>query len=1032
VTKGTFTTELFTVSGAGAVARTSPDRLADAINVCDFGADPTGVADSLPAFKLAIKAARSQYLVDGYVSVFPGQSPDNVKGMGTVYVPRGKYLVTNTVELIPSDGTLIKDPSFALRGESAASTMIFGNFVGWILTSGITNGMTGTFVIENLSIYNNNRTPYTSGCVLNGGQTSSNRNLILSGMVGLALQSNTCWGSGAYSCIFLGPGLGINSLGVSQCTDSAVLSSCYFTNWDTALLTGQNNPAMLGSVFERNRVGIDCGGAQGAEPLPGAGFAGGRANDHFGANHAAGAAIAGHTFRSNGISIKTAGSSAGIEAVYIDCTPAIGINPTSGNNVQDGMRLSGLSGGLTSSMVIGGPINGLAYNISNLGHNYAGMARYIGMRTDVPYAQRGGLPPGHTDSVDAAAEASLWIHQNSDVVPVWTFNDLAWSMAFASNIKTTTLNVGVFHGSRGLGLQRDFPSWLFGTVGSSEDVIPVPVFGTGVTPGTLPTVKGTQFSYPTIDDGTGTGAAGAILTYLDFSGPLPVAGALLRAYNGHGHNGANGYIDDGTGTGLGSGAVTHTGDKFTFRSFLTLSGATISDGAGGPGNILSFASASGSPINSDQIGSGGWRVAIGINGAGGIPRVTFVTQQLSPTSYRINRTDLKIPASGTTTIYILPDYRPGYYFDEPITDFLGRTAPVGTTFNTELTLFTWQLSTSTSWGPAGPIDTALFGGGDLDFTLVSQRTSTQPGATQWNITGEWAPIAISVGSTNLPFTYLVNISQDSGVPDTLTFVLDEPGHAYQISDSPYPAWTSNLPTISTKIMPLGDSITQGQNTGYGSYRRTLYSLLTSAGITVDFVGALSDGAFADPNHEGHTGEGIVSIWARVETDGIIQSSGAKVVLLMIGTNDIWSFGTSPATALGQYNSLLNAITLAAPTVKVLVSSIPPVNTAANANVIIFNDGLRSLVASKGGNFYFIDTNKGLTLSDLADGVHPTDAGNDKLAALWFPAVMTVLDAGTSNVGRVVGAGNVGQAFVPGATNRVQLKFDQRRGYTIAG
>ena len=48
---------------------------------------------------------------------------------------------------------------------------------------------------------------------------------------------------------------------------------------------------------------------------------------------------------------------------------------------------------------------------------------------------------------------------------------------------------------------------------------------------------------------------------------------------------------------------------------------------------------------------------------------------------------------------------------------------------------------------------------------------------------------------------------------------------------------------SVRIMPLGDSITEGSEglaPIQGGYRTKLYQLLTAAGFNVDFVGTLSD------------------------------------------------------------------------------------------------------------------------------------------------------------------------------------------------
>lgn len=62
-----------------------------------------------------------------------------------------------------------------------------------------------------------------------------------------------------------------------------------------------------------------------------------------------------------------------------------------------------------------------------------------------------------------------------------------------------------------------------------------------------------------------------------------------------------------------------------------------------------------------------------------------------------------------------------------------------------------------------------------------------------------------------------------------------------------------------RIMPLGDSITEGSAwdspDGSGGYRGRLYSLLTTAGYTVDCIGSqtVNSSLIPDQNHEGHPG-----------------------------------------------------------------------------------------------------------------------------------------------------------------------------------
>lgn len=70
----------FIQAGTGAVQRTVESKLQDVVSVLDFDADPTGQTDSTDAIQHAI-----DYIIQA--------------GGGTVYFPRGNYLVTNTLLL---------------------------------------------------------------------------------------------------------------------------------------------------------------------------------------------------------------------------------------------------------------------------------------------------------------------------------------------------------------------------------------------------------------------------------------------------------------------------------------------------------------------------------------------------------------------------------------------------------------------------------------------------------------------------------------------------------------------------------------------------------------------------------------------------------------------------------------------------------------------------------------------------------------------------------------------------------------------
>lgn len=75
----------FKQAGAGAVTRTAQSKMRESVSVLDFGADPTGVADSTAAIQAAINQIKTQ-------------------GGGSVVFPYGNYKVTSTVSIAGNFG----------------------------------------------------------------------------------------------------------------------------------------------------------------------------------------------------------------------------------------------------------------------------------------------------------------------------------------------------------------------------------------------------------------------------------------------------------------------------------------------------------------------------------------------------------------------------------------------------------------------------------------------------------------------------------------------------------------------------------------------------------------------------------------------------------------------------------------------------------------------------------------------------------------------------------------------------------------
>ncbi|MEO1635767.1 MAG: GDSL-type esterase/lipase family protein [Cyanobacteria bacterium J06631_9] len=217
-----------------------------------------------------------------------------------------------------------------------------------------------------------------------------------------------------------------------------------------------------------------------------------------------------------------------------------------------------------------------------------------------------------------------------------------------------------------------------------------------------------------------------------------------------------------------------------------------------------------------------------------------------------------------------------------------------------------------------------------------------------------------------------------------------------------------------EIMPLGDSITRGAEFGnngkisnknlQAGYRDHLSNLLSGNGINFDFVGSQNNGSGFDNDNEGHGGWTINQIANNVGT--WLPTHKPEVILLNIGTNDMLSATTTVAQAISNLDSLIDSITSLRPTARLIVSSIGPINSADLAPSIIPNLAARinaysaaipGIVANKitaGKNVSFVDVGGALNANqDLeADGFHPNDAGNQKIANAFYGAINSIISS----------------------------------------
>lgn len=225
-----------------------------------------------------------------------------------------------------------------------------------------------------------------------------------------------------------------------------------------------------------------------------------------------------------------------------------------------------------------------------------------------------------------------------------------------------------------------------------------------------------------------------------------------------------------------------------------------------------------------------------------------------------------------------------------------------------------------------------------------------------------------------------------------------------------------VPTLAleppVRIMPLGDSLTHGEalTSVQGGYRNRLYELLENADFNVDFVGTFSDTdnpTLPDVNYQGVTGYRTDQILANID-EWLDDVEDPDVVLLLIGTNDIWQNYLYPGNfpleqTKTNLTNLIATIATRRPFAKIIVSKLPKrIDIAAiEADQVVFNSHLPALVAQQvalGRQVSLVDMHPVLTPFDYSsDGIHPSTSGYEKMADTWFPAISGIITPkGTAN------------------------------------
>lgn len=204
-----------------------------------------------------------------------------------------------------------------------------------------------------------------------------------------------------------------------------------------------------------------------------------------------------------------------------------------------------------------------------------------------------------------------------------------------------------------------------------------------------------------------------------------------------------------------------------------------------------------------------------------------------------------------------------------------------------------------------------------------------------------------------------------------------------------------------KIMPMGDSITDGRDSGY---REPLHSLLSKRGDSFTFVGSMTINSTApliaagQVHHAGHggflIGPGSIAdrqgktLATHVECWIGPNAAGPDIILLMIGSNDI-CMNYDITNAPSRLDSLITQIYAYRPNVKLHLASPIPM-AGREADVKAFNAAIPGIVAKHkalGHNVISVPMYEALNINtDLSDGMHPNALGYQHMAQAWDAAL----------------------------------------------
>jgi lysophospholipase L1-like esterase len=207
------------------------------------------------------------------------------------------------------------------------------------------------------------------------------------------------------------------------------------------------------------------------------------------------------------------------------------------------------------------------------------------------------------------------------------------------------------------------------------------------------------------------------------------------------------------------------------------------------------------------------------------------------------------------------------------------------------------------------------------------------------------------------------------------------------------AWLGAAEPAVTRIMAVGDSITQGGKT-FAAYRIPLAAKLQAAGVRFVFVGSQQTATPQGPLwHEGYGGKNAEYLASILEAK--LKAQPADVLMLQAGHNHFIEEKPVAGIVAAHREMITTARRLNPKTIVFVAQVIPSGKLPKYGYIPELNTALALLVKElhrPDQPVYLVDLATGFdpAKDTIADLVHPNAPGAEKIAQRWSEALIKVL------------------------------------------